>query len=136
VSANPPNHQIIIPVYACEFIITFLCCVFSTTLQCYFILSASPAIPILYYVERLRDGKTYCTRSVKAVQNGKVVFTLLCSFQKPEPHQPSHQLSLPIAVPRPDKCQSMADRFRAAAEEPGLHPKRKAACLELAHVRA
>jgi len=39
-----------------------------TSFQCYFLLSASPAVPILYYVERLREGRTYTTRSVKAKQ--------------------------------------------------------------------
>jgi hypothetical protein len=108
---------------------------FRKCFQCYFLLSASPALPILYYVERLREGKTYATRSVKAVQNGQVVFTLLCSFQKAETWQPSHQLSLPFKIPEPEECQTMAQRFRAAAAEPGMHERRKETLLSLAEVR-
>ncbi|KAG8817622.1 hypothetical protein FRC18_000417, partial [Serendipita sp. 400] len=81
------------------------------SLHCYFLLSASPSIPILYYVERLREGKTYTTRSVKAVQNGALVFTMTCSFQKDEPGQPIHQRPMPQGVPSPDACKLVEDVF-------------------------
>ncbi|KAF8168292.1 thioesterase-like superfamily-domain-containing protein [Crassisporium funariophilum] len=73
-------------------------------LHCYFLTSASPATPIVYSVERLRDGKSYVTRSVKAVQNGQIIFIMLCSFQKPEIWQPTHQWTMP-EVPPPEQCQ-------------------------------
>ena len=38
--------------------------------QCYFLLSVSPAVPVLYYVTNIRDGKSYRTRTVRAVQHG------------------------------------------------------------------
>lgn len=80
------------------------------SLHCYFLTSASPAVPILYYVERLREGRSYTTRSVKAAQNGKIVFILLCSFQKPEPWQPEHQWPMP-SVPAPEECELEEDRY-------------------------
>jgi acyl-CoA thioesterase II len=81
--------------------------------QCYFLTSASPATPIIYYVEKLRQGKTYVTCAVKAVQKGSMIFTLMCSFQKPEFWQPSSQWSMPT-VPPPEACLLEEVRLRKA----------------------
>ncbi|KAG7450251.1 uncharacterized protein BT62DRAFT_978490 [Guyanagaster necrorhizus] len=79
-------------------------------LHCYFLTSASPATPIVYYVERLRQGRSYASLCVKAVQNGSMIFILMCSFQKPEPWQPSHQWSMPD-VPTPEECDLEEDHM-------------------------
>lgn len=84
------------------------------SLHCYFLLSASPAIPIIYFVERLREGRSYTTRSVKAVQNGKVIFHLMCSYHKPEPWQPTHQWPMP-EVPPLEECELDEVLFRRRA---------------------
>ena len=39
------------------------------------------AVPIIYHVQRVRDGKSFATRKVDAIQKGNVVFTLFASFQ-------------------------------------------------------
>ncbi|MCP6105546.1 thioesterase family protein, partial [Klebsiella pneumoniae] len=44
------------------------------SLHCYFILPGDPQIPIVYEVERLRDGKSYSTRRVTAIQHGNAIF--------------------------------------------------------------
>lgn len=80
------------------------------SLHCYFLLSASPATPIIYNVERVRDGKSYVTRSVKALQDGRVIFIMVCSFQKPEPWQRQHQWPMPN-VPGPDECELLEARY-------------------------
>lgn len=80
------------------------------SLHCYFLLSASPSIPVLYYVERLREGKSYTTRSVKAVQNGTLVFSMTCSFQKMESDQPEFQRVMP-SVPAPEACILVEDEL-------------------------
>ncbi|KAK0456329.1 thioesterase-like superfamily-domain-containing protein [Armillaria borealis] len=80
------------------------------SLHCYFLTSASPATPIVYYVERLRQGRSYASLCVKAVQNGSMIFILMCSFQKPEPWQPSHQWSMPD-VPTPEGCDLEEDHM-------------------------
>ncbi|KAK0473236.1 thioesterase-like superfamily-domain-containing protein [Armillaria novae-zelandiae] len=80
------------------------------SLHCYFLTSASPATPIVYYVERLRQGRSYISLCVKAVQNGSMIFILMCSFQKPEPWQPSHQWSMPD-VPTPEECDLEEDHM-------------------------
>jgi acyl-CoA thioesterase II len=74
-------------------------------LQCYFLLSASSDVPIIYQVERVRKGRSYSSCAVKAVQKGRIVFVLLCSFQIPEPWHPSHQWAMPQGIPDPDKCE-------------------------------
>ncbi|EMD41664.1 hypothetical protein CERSUDRAFT_79298 [Gelatoporia subvermispora B] len=76
------------------------------SMHCYFLLSASPAIPIVYHVDRVRDGRSYVTRAVRAVQNGRTVFIAMCSFQRPEPRQPSYQTPMP-AVQGPEQCDDV-----------------------------
>ncbi|KZW02067.1 Thioesterase/thiol ester dehydrase-isomerase [Exidia glandulosa HHB12029] len=73
------------------------------SLHCYFLLSASDAVPLLFYVEILRQGRTYTTLSVKAVQNGRIVFFLLGSFKIPEPGAREYALPMP-RVPPPEDC--------------------------------
>lgn len=103
--------------------------------KCYFLLSASPAVPIIYFVERLREGRSYSTRSVKAVQNGKIIFQLLCSFHIPESWQPSHQWPLPAAVPNLEDCELEEDLFRRRAARDDLDRKVKEIYLVYAAVR-
>ncbi|KAJ7139801.1 hypothetical protein C8R44DRAFT_828194 [Mycena epipterygia] len=92
-------------------------------LHCYFLSSASASTPIVYFVERLRDGRSYLTRAVKALQNGRVIFMMLCSFQKPEPWQPAGQWRMPAGVPPPEQCQLEEDRYAALLKAGGVHPK-------------
>lgn len=103
--------------------------------HCYFLLSASPAVPIIYYVERLREGHSYSTRSVKAVQNGKTIFQLLCSFHVPEPWQPSYQWPMP-EVPKLEDCELEEDLFKRRAVQDGMDKKLKEIILTYAAERA
>ncbi|KAJ3510310.1 hypothetical protein NLJ89_g4754 [Agrocybe chaxingu] len=91
------------------------------SLHCYFLTSASPSTPIVYSVERLREGRSYVTRSVKAVQNGHIIFIMLCSFQKPEPWQPTHQWSMPD-VPAPEQCEDEEVAYMRVIQDPKTHP--------------
>lgn len=81
--------------------------------KCYFLLSASPELPILYYVDRLREGRSYTTRFVRAAQNGKIVFMMMCSFHRPEPAHPFHQWPMPLDVPQPEDMEQDIDHYRA-----------------------
>ena len=92
-------------------------------LQCYFLASASTATPIVYSVERLRNGKSYVTRSVKAVQNGHIIFIMLCSFQKPEPWQPAYQWTMP-QVPPPEECEDDNVAYARAIRDSESDPVR------------
>src|SRR5947209_2737679 len=64
------------------------------SLHAYFIRPGDPAVPIIYTVERVRDGRTFTTRRVSAIQHGKTIFTLSASFQQPEEGL-EHQAAMP-----------------------------------------
>ncbi|KAG8883930.1 hypothetical protein FRB97_005604 [Tulasnella sp. 331] len=79
---------------------------------------AQASAPIIYLVDRVRQGKTYATRAVKAVQFGQVVFVMLCSFQIPEPSLHSHQWPMPSGVPSPDQCETTWQRYQRILKDP------------------
>ena len=74
------------------------------SLHGYFLLSGDPSHPIVYDVERLRDGASFTTRRVKAIQHGRPIFTMSASFQKPEEGY-SHHAQMPD-VPMPEALPS------------------------------
>ncbi|KAL1951750.1 hypothetical protein VTO73DRAFT_899 [Trametes versicolor] len=98
------------------------------SLHCYFLLSASAAVPILYNVDRVRDGRSYVTRAVRAVQRGRTIFIMLCSFQRPEPRQCNFQLPMPPNVPPPDACEGIEANYERLFKETS-DPKVKDFCL-------
>ena len=51
------------------------------SLHAYFIRGGDPRVPIVYVVDRVRDGRSFATRRVTAVQHGNAIFTLSASFQ-------------------------------------------------------
>jgi acyl-CoA thioesterase-2 len=66
----------------------------------YFLRAGDPRVPILYEVDRSRDGKSFTARRVVAIQHGRQIFTLAASFQTPEQGY-EHQSPMP-AVPPPE----------------------------------
>ncbi|KAL2038917.1 hypothetical protein N7G274_008257 [Stereocaulon virgatum] len=52
------------------------------SMHCYFVLAGDASIPILYHVERVREGKSFLTRTVQARQRGKCIFTTTLSFMR------------------------------------------------------
>ncbi|MGL4443209.1 MAG: acyl-CoA thioesterase II [Alsobacter sp.] len=79
------------------------------SLHAYFMLPGDPSVPIIYEVERLRDGRSFATRRVKAIQRGRAIFTLSSSFHVEEEGL-SHQIAMPD-VPPPEDLQG-EDVFR------------------------
>jgi acyl-CoA thioesterase-2 len=82
------------------------------SLHGYFLRPGDTSIPILYVVDRIRDGKSFTTRRVVAVQHGKAIFNMAISFQADEPGL-SHQFEMPD-VPLPDDLEdetSLRKRF-------------------------
>lgn len=71
------------------------------SLHSYFMRPGQPGTPIVYRVERLRDGRSFTTRRVTAIQHGEAIFNLSASFHKVEPG-PEYQLPPPSGVPDPD----------------------------------
>lgn len=51
-------------------------------MHCYFVLAGDPKTPVLYHVERVRDGKSFITRTVQARQKGRCIFTTTLSFMR------------------------------------------------------
>ena len=70
------------------------------SLHAYFLLAGDPKVPIVYEVDRIRDGKSFTTRRVTAIQHGHAIFSMEVSFHRDEPGM-SHQAEMP-SVPMPD----------------------------------
>ena len=79
------------------------------SLHAYFIRPGDPAVPIVYLVDRVRDGRSFTTRRVSAVQHGETIFTLSASFHHPEPG-PEHADTMPD-VPPPEAVERNSDRL-------------------------
>jgi acyl-CoA thioesterase-2 len=101
------------------------------SLHAYFIRPGDPSVPLVYTVDRVRDGRSFTTRRVSAVQHGKVIFTLSASFQVLE-DGPSHQTPMP-EVPGPEELPTFRERlekvFGPMADD--FHRKRP---VDLRHV--
>lgn len=52
------------------------------SMHCYFVLAGDSEIPIVYHVERVRDGRSFITRTVQARQRGRPIFTTTLSFSR------------------------------------------------------
>ena len=103
--------------------------------KAYFLLSASASVPLLYYVDRLREGRSYSTRSVRAMQSGRTVFVMLCSFHVPEIWQPSRHWPMPQA-PRPEDCEDEIEYLKRMASQPNVTEDFRARILGYAKVRS
>jgi acyl-CoA thioesterase-2 len=88
------------------------------SLQSYFLRAGDPTVPILYDVDRPRDGRSFTTRRVRAIQHGKVIFGLSASFQLPEEGF-DHQFDMPEGVPDPSTLPDFHTRMAPWAEQLG-----------------
>src|SRR5271154_5704919 len=77
------------------------------SLHAYFLLGGDPKVPIIYEVDRIRDGKSFTTRNVIAIQHGHAIFSMSVSFHVAEEGL-SHQFKMP-AVPKPDALPTEAE---------------------------
>ncbi|WP_433295083.1 acyl-CoA thioesterase [Pseudonocardia sp. CA-142604] len=79
------------------------------SLQAYFIRPGDPRVPIIYEAERVRDGRSFTTRRVLAIQHGEPIFSLSASFQLPQEGL-EHSDPAPSGVPDPESLPDIADR--------------------------
>ena len=86
------------------------------SLHAYFLLGGDPQVPILYEVERIRDGGSFTTRRVKAVQHDRAIFAMSVSFHGEEPGV-DHAALMP-EVPPPETLAE-AGQFAAQSREAG-----------------
>jgi acyl-CoA thioesterase II len=84
------------------------------SLHAYFLRPGDVTKPIVYDVDRIRDGGSFTTRRVVAIQGGHAIFNLAASFQAPEPGF-EHQDPMPEA-PAPESLLTEQERYRAHAE--------------------
>jgi len=86
------------------------------SLQSYFIRPGDPSMPVLYQVERSRDGKSFATRRVIAIQKGEQIFNMACSFQAPETGY-EHQNQMPETPSAEDIAKVVEAWLRSQPEE-------------------
>jgi len=82
------------------------------SLHAYFIRPGDPRNPIVYEVERVRDGRSFTTRRVLAIQKGEPIFTLAASFQLPQQGL-EHSEPAPADVPAPETLPDLGERVTA-----------------------
>ena len=83
------------------------------SLHGYFILPGDLSVPIIYFVDRLRDGKSFATRQVTAIQHGRAIFNMSISFHVHE-NGLEHQSRMPD-VPPPESLRSEIEIIRERA---------------------
>jgi acyl-CoA thioesterase-2 len=88
------------------------------SLHAYFLRPGDPSVPILYEVDRIRDGRSFTTRRVVAVQHGRPIFNLSASFHVHEEGF-DHQLPFPADVPPADSLPDFRERWAPWAEKLG-----------------
>ncbi len=84
------------------------------SLHAYFLRPGDITVPIIYEVDRIRDGRSFTTRRVSAIQRGRPIFHMEVSFQIQEPGL-EHQFEMPEAPP-PDGLPSWWDRIEAVID--------------------
>ncbi|MEP0545444.1 MAG: acyl-CoA thioesterase II [Rhodothermales bacterium] len=84
------------------------------SLHAYFILPGDIEAPLVYDVDRIRDGGSFTTRRIRAVQHGRPIFNMSASFQRVEDGH-EHQTTMPD-VPGPDGLASEISLIRAIAD--------------------
>lgn len=105
------------------------------SLHAYFLRPGDLKHPIIFQVDRIRDGKSFTTRRIVAIQHGKAILNMSCSFQVYEEGM-SHQVTMPD-VPPPEQCadrKQMAEQFRGRISEDLLERFSRQFAIDLRHV--
>lgn len=80
------------------------------SLHAYFLRPGDPSVPILYEVDRIRDGRSFTTRRVVAIQHGRPIFNLQASFHEVEAGL-DYGASAPQDVPDPESLPAFHERM-------------------------
>jgi len=86
------------------------------SLHAYFLRPGDASVPILYEVDRIRDGRSFVTRRVVAIQHGKAIFNLAASFHIAETGGLDHQAPMPSDVDPPEQLPDFKTRYRDFAD--------------------
>jgi acyl-CoA thioesterase-2 len=96
------------------------------SLHAYFLRPGDPTVPILYNVDRIRDGRSFTTRRVVAVQHGRPIFNLAASFHIDEPGF-DHQAPMPVGFPDPEDLPGFKEQWAPVAHlDPGRYEQERA----------
>ncbi|MBA3783894.1 acyl-CoA thioesterase II [Nocardioides sp. InS609-2] len=102
------------------------------SLHSYFLRPGDTSVPIIYDVERIRDGRSFATRRVVARQHGRAIYYLTANYQRAEDGL-DHQDVMPD-VPGPDEGFPMADLARRSSERAGDDWDREWSALDIRHL--
>jgi acyl-CoA thioesterase II len=86
------------------------------SLHAYFLRPGDPNVPILYEVDRIRDGRSFSTRRVVAIQHGQAIFNMAASFHAEEHGPLEHQAAMP-QVPAPEDLSTLQERLEPFREQ-------------------
>ncbi|KAM4581801.1 acyl-coenzyme A thioesterase 8 [Fundulus diaphanus] len=89
------------------------------SIHCYFVRAGDPKVPVLYQVDRTRDGRSFTVRSVKAIQHGQAILICQASFQVLQPSPLQHQLPMPV-VPQPEDLLTVEELIHRYLSKPDL----------------
>lgn len=99
------------------------------SLHCYFVLPGDPSIPIVYSVDRIRDGASFCTRRVRAAQRDRTIFVSSASFQLTAAKKQvpgtvvlEYQSSMP-SVPQPEELPTSEEQLQRVLKDAESIPK-------------
>jgi len=84
------------------------------SLHSYFLTAGSVEKPILYMIDPVRNGRSFCTRVVKAVQDGEAIFSAMMSFHRPEPDAFVHQRQMPKTDVDPEHLKDVKSLISSA----------------------
>jgi acyl-CoA thioesterase-2 len=87
------------------------------SLHGYFMRPGDTKVPIVYEVDRIRDGSSFTTRRVVAIQHGQAIFSLEASFQVDEPGL-DHQMPMPTGVPLPETLPTQHELLQTVPNIP------------------
>ncbi len=102
------------------------------SLHSHFLRPGDPAVPIVYFVEHLREGRSFSTCRVVARQRGRDIYQQVCTFQVPEEGFDHHDV-MP-QVPPPEQGLSLADLAAANGEAAAREWQNEWAALDIRHV--
>jgi acyl-CoA thioesterase II len=105
---------------------------FVHSLHAYFLRGGDPTVPIVYDVERIRDGGSFSTRRVVARQHGRPIFFLTGSYHRDE-RGFEHQDMMPD-VPGPDQCPTMGELLGRLTGRPARRWDEEWAALDVRYV--
>lgn len=102
------------------------------SMHSYFLRGGDTAVPIIYDVQRIRDGSSFSTRRVEARQHGQVIFYLTASLHRLEPGY-EHQDVMP-EVPSPEDCPDLGDVLETVSSRAAESWRQEWSALEVRYV--